>query len=260
MAALKPGPKVRIHKRWHLVADALRTRIGNGDLGPGDGLPSESELLRQFGVSRPTLREALRVVESEGLIELGRGARSGAKVLGPSIEAAARYGEMYLAAQKTPLGAVHQVRTMLEPAWVELLATRPRPELVAALRDCVAAERAALAANDLVKAVSALNEFHRRMVEFSENRALSLFAGILEGIPNNVYQDFLQGANPAMRRAFGRRTAQSVEAHAKLVQLIVAAKPAKARAFWRSYNEGTAAFLERSGLAELRVRMPVSLL
>jgi DNA-binding GntR family transcriptional regulator len=142
---------------------------------------------------------------------------------------------------------------------VELLATRPRPELLAALRGCVAAERDALAANDLIEAVSASNEFRRHMVEFAENRALSLFAGILEGIPSNVYQEFLQGADTPTRRAFQRRTVQSVAAHAKLVELIVAGKPAKARAFWRTYNEATAAFLERTGLAELRVKMPVSL-
>jgi DNA-binding FadR family transcriptional regulator len=243
-------------KLSHLVADALRARIGSGELSPGDGLPSESKLLQHFEVSRPTLREALRVVESEGLIALGRGARTGATVLGPSVEAAVRYGEMYLAAQKTTLGDVHQVRTMLEPAWVAVLATRPRPELVKALRVCVAAQRSAQAEGDLVATVSALNQFHRRMVEFSENRALSLFAGILEGIPNNVYYRFLQAGDSPTHRSFQRRTAQSVEAHAKLVELIAAGKAARARTFWRAYQDATGRYLERAGLARMRVQMP----
>jgi len=259
-AALRAATKIRARKLSHLVADALRTRIGNGELSPGDGLPSEAELLQLFGVSRPTLREALRVVESEGLIALGRGSRSGARVLGPSIEATTRFGEMYLASRKTTLGAVHQVRTMLEPPWVALLATRPKAELVRALRECVVAEQSALARGDIVATVSALNDFHGRMVEFSENRALSLFTGILAGIPDKVYRRFLQTSGAVARRSFEQRTVHSVAAHARLVTLIAAGNPTRARNFWRSYTEATGTYLEKAGLAQLPVEMPTSLL
>src|SRR5690606_1944404 len=57
---------VRSQKLWHVVAAHLRSQIARGELNPGDKLTLEAELLKKFQVSRPTLREALRVLESEG--------------------------------------------------------------------------------------------------------------------------------------------------------------------------------------------------
>ncbi|MFJ9556164.1 GntR family transcriptional regulator [Nocardiopsis sp. NPDC101807] len=53
---------------YHQIADALRSRITSGDLAPGDGLPSEAALGREFGVARTTVRRALAELESERLI------------------------------------------------------------------------------------------------------------------------------------------------------------------------------------------------
>jgi len=58
-----------------LAADSVRRRIVRGELKADDLLPSEQELLRQFGISRPTLREAMRILETEGLIAVKRGTR-----------------------------------------------------------------------------------------------------------------------------------------------------------------------------------------
>ncbi len=66
------------------MAAELRRRIVSGELEVGgDPLPSEGKLMSQFGVSRPTLREAFRILESEQLIRVLRGARGGARVLKP---------------------------------------------------------------------------------------------------------------------------------------------------------------------------------
>lgn len=249
-------PAIRAPKLSHLVADALRMQIANGELGTGAQLPAEAVLLQQFGVSRPTLREALRVVESEGLIRLGRGARTGATVLGPSVDAAARYGELYLATQKTTLGEVHEVRTLLEPSLVASLATRHSSKLVRMLEDCVREQRAALERGDFVAAVKALNLFHRAVVDASENRALSLLAGILEGIPAKVYPRFLQSGDTPAQRAFRERTKESVEAHAQLLEIISRGEARKAESFWRTYMEETASYLEKTGLARQQVQLP----
>jgi DNA-binding FadR family transcriptional regulator len=77
--------RVRAPKLPLIIAQQLRAQIACGELRPGDSLPSESELLKDFGISRPTLREALRVLESETLIQLGRGSRSGATILAPGL-------------------------------------------------------------------------------------------------------------------------------------------------------------------------------
>ena len=60
-----------------LVAAYLRRQIVEGNIQDGDELPSEAVLMEQFDVSRPTLREALRVLESEGLLTVRRGSVGG---------------------------------------------------------------------------------------------------------------------------------------------------------------------------------------
>lgn len=249
---------VQSRKLSHLVADALRAKIASGELLPGDKLASEPDLLSEFGVSRPTLREALRVIESEGLIQLGRGARSGAKVLGPSIEAAARYGELYLSVQKTTLAEVHQVRTLLEPSLIHLLACDPRSPRLKALRDCVAREQESLRLQDYSATIAALNDFHRLLNRLSRNHALNLLAGIIEAIPTKIYARLLANGAPRTQLAFKRRTNASVKAHAKVVELILVGREREAEAFWRAYQIETASFLERSGLARLRIPLALT--
>ena len=88
--------RVRVPKMAELVAQQLRRQIIRGELPEGAALPSEAALMTQFGVSRPTLREAFRVLESEGLINVRRGAHGGARVQIPNGEAAARYAGLVL--------------------------------------------------------------------------------------------------------------------------------------------------------------------
>lgn len=252
-AAQENGTRVISRKLSHLVADALREKIASGALAPGDRLASETELLREFGVSRPTLREALRVVESEGLIELGRGNRTGARVLGPSIETAARYGELYLAVQQTNLGDIHQVRALLEPSLVHALAQEPKNPQLAMLRDCVDRASSALRRGDYLMAVTSTNEFHRLLARLSKNHALNLLAGIIEGIPSRIYSRTLGNSSGASRLAFERRTHESVEAHARVVALILDGEEKKAEAFWKAYQQDTGEFLRKAGLWKLKI-------
>lgn len=84
-ASLTP---VHVPKAAELVAEALRGRILRRELVPGDRLPSESQLMSQYGVSRPTLREALRLLEAQELLEVRRGSRGGGVVRVPSREPA----------------------------------------------------------------------------------------------------------------------------------------------------------------------------
>ena len=69
---------IRVPKAAELVADKLRRRIVRGELKEGDKLPAESTLIEALGVSRPTMREAFRILEVESLITVSRGARGGA--------------------------------------------------------------------------------------------------------------------------------------------------------------------------------------
>ena len=72
-----------------MVADGLRERILSGELGDGDMLPKQDDLLAEFRVSPPSIREALRILETEGLITVQRGNVGGAIVHRPKPATAA---------------------------------------------------------------------------------------------------------------------------------------------------------------------------
>jgi GntR family transcriptional repressor for pyruvate dehydrogenase complex len=245
---------VRPQKLSFAVAEYLRSQIANGTLVAGDTLTLEADLLKQFQVSRPTLREALRVLESEGLIRLGRGSRKGATILAPSISTAARFGGLYLATQGTNIGEVHQVRTLIEPSMVAVLAQSPSNDYIHAFQQCANEQAAAIKAKDHIAAVSALDDLHRLMIQYADNRALSLLVGILGNMPAMAYRQPLLAGSMATRRAFQRRTEKSVDAHGQLVKLMAAHQSAKAEKFWRSYMEDTATFLSSKGLASLPIQ------
>src|SRR5439155_10979415 len=107
--------KLRIPKMAELVAQQLRRQIVSAELSEGDALPSEAALMAQFGVSRPTLREAFRVLEAEGLITVRRGAHGGARVRTPNDDAAGRYAGLVLEYRGATLSDVYDARNIIEP-------------------------------------------------------------------------------------------------------------------------------------------------
>jgi GntR family transcriptional regulator, transcriptional repressor for pyruvate dehydrogenase complex len=78
-------PVQRVRSFDHIVAQ-IREAIASGSIAPGERLPSERDLGVSFGVSRTTLREALRALEAQGVIEIRTGSRGGAFVAEPSSE------------------------------------------------------------------------------------------------------------------------------------------------------------------------------
>ena len=78
-------PAQRVRSFEHIVGQ-IRDAIASGEIAPGERLPSERDLGAAFGVSRTTLREALRALEAQGVIEIRTGSRGGAFVAEPSSE------------------------------------------------------------------------------------------------------------------------------------------------------------------------------
>ena len=85
-AALPAGPVRRVRKAYEQVYDQLRDWIIRGDLSRGARLPSEAVLAREFGVSRGTVREALRVLAAQNLIRTAKGAGGGSFVTLPTVD------------------------------------------------------------------------------------------------------------------------------------------------------------------------------
>ena len=102
------------------IADELRRQIVSGELDEGDLIGHEPELIERFGVSRPSLREALRILEAEGLISVVRGVQGGVIVHHPDQRLTARTAALVLQARKVSLADVFEARTIIEPAAVRL--------------------------------------------------------------------------------------------------------------------------------------------
>lgn len=228
------GRQVRVPKTAELVAAALRRRIVRGDLGPGDALPSESDLMEQFGVSRPTLREAYRVLESELLIEIRRGVHGGARVNAPDLEVAARYSGLILEFRGATLGDVYQASAMIEPPCARALADRHSPHDVARLRTALDVEKAAL--GDPMKLVEAQDAFHRLVVGLVGNETMNLLVGIVRTLVDKANASSIEtNDSPGMRT----QARKGHRAHAKLVDLIEAGDVAQAEQLWARHISAT---------------------
>src|SRR5271155_5073505 len=139
----RPGSKPR--EKPQKIADELRRLIILGELGEGDSLGHEPELIERFGVSRPSLREALRILEAEGLISVIRGVQGGVVVHRPDRRQTARTAAIVLQSRNVSLADVFEARTILEPAAVRLVAaSRQRKAHARTLRSLIAEEEEAI--------------------------------------------------------------------------------------------------------------------
>jgi DNA-binding FadR family transcriptional regulator len=100
---LQPVARRNIQKVSHLLAADLRRQILNGELAADQQLPPEADLTTQLQISRDTLREALRILESQQLVEIRRGRGGGAVVRRPGLEAVGRYVALLLQLRRTTL-------------------------------------------------------------------------------------------------------------------------------------------------------------
>ncbi len=134
------GPR----EKPQLIADELRALIVSGELSEGDSLGHEPDLVERFGVSRPSLREALRILEAEGLVTVVRGVRGGVVVHEPDERMTARTAALVLQARNVPLADVFEARSLLEPIAARTIASmRGRSAAIKKLRELIREEEAA---------------------------------------------------------------------------------------------------------------------
>jgi GntR family transcriptional regulator, transcriptional repressor for pyruvate dehydrogenase complex len=216
-------------KTGQLLAGKLRALIVDGVLEDGDHLPTEPELVRQLNVSRPVVREALRILEDERLIEIRRGSRSGPRVRLPGPEIVARPAGLLLQLAGATLADVHRARGGFEPLAAGLLATRGSPEDFDELGAVVAEQfPAAWAAGDLGAAVA---WFHRRLVELSDNAVLAVLAGVVHDITSA--HDQLSEHRRMTRELFDAVTGSC----RRLIELLRAGECSSAERHWRMHLE-----------------------
>ncbi|OBI48959.1 GntR family transcriptional regulator [Mycobacterium kyorinense] len=129
MTALGIGPEARRRlsapRIAEIVADELRRQIIDGELADGDLLPRQEVLVEQFNVSLVSLREALRILETEGLVSVRRGNRGGAVVHAPAKTSAAYMLGLLLQSENVGLADLGAALRELEPVCAALAAQRP---------------------------------------------------------------------------------------------------------------------------------------
>ena len=169
---------IQIEPASRKVAAALLARITDRTLAAGDRLPSELELARQFGVNRSTLREALRELETNGLLRRERGSKL-MMVMRPHTQAIASGVSRALALHDVTVQDVYEGLTVLEPSIAEIAATRRSKYDV--LRIMQAADhfaqhqnRDAGNGNSNDDASHAAAEFFRSLGDATQNRVLRL--------------------------------------------------------------------------------------
>jgi GntR family transcriptional repressor for pyruvate dehydrogenase complex len=230
------GQIMRAPKTAELIAGHLRGQIVRGELSPGDTLPPETELMVQFGVSRPTLREAFRILETESLIQVRRGSRGGAQVTAPELAVAARYVGLLLQLADTTVADVYEARMVLEPACARLVAQRTTPEAVAALQAVADELQAAVAGRpDPVQWALLTYRFHEQVMKLSGNKTLAVQGGVLQDIvakhlASTVSRTFDPASSP-------QRFRRLIKSYGKFVDLVAAGDAAGAEEHWRRHLE-----------------------
>jgi GntR family transcriptional regulator, transcriptional repressor for pyruvate dehydrogenase complex len=215
-------------KAASLVAAQIRKQIVMGELAEGDALPSEAEMIKLLGVSRPTLRQAFRILETEHLITVQRGSRGGGTVFRPSPRLGSRYLSDLLRYRSTTLADVLAARLMIEPAAVAQLARRRDEHAVELLGGLVRDQRNT---TDDAERATLADQFHVQLVELAGNPVLTQYCKLTHYL--------VRGQIKALRS--GRRDGDqpiphdSTDAHSAVVELLAAGAVHAAAEHWRQH-------------------------
>jgi GntR family transcriptional regulator, transcriptional repressor for pyruvate dehydrogenase complex len=204
-----------------MIAGELRDGILAGRYGDGGYLPKQDDLMQQFGVSAPSIREALRVLETEGLVTVQRGNVGGALVHAPQADKVAYMLGLVLQHQAVPISDIVKTLQRLDPACAAQCAERKdrRRTVVPLLRANLQESKKVLADAGLY--APAARQFHEIMVTNCGSPTLSLVVGTLESLWTGHVARL---TSPALKVAARPTTLKARKAswneHAELLELI----------------------------------------
>jgi GntR family transcriptional regulator, transcriptional repressor for pyruvate dehydrogenase complex len=200
---------VAVARASSAITEQIRGAILSGRLKAGDRLSPERELADQFGVSRVTVRDALRSLEAMGLIAVKVGARGGAFVTAPTgSKVAQTMSDMMVMSATTPEDIV-EARLMVELGTVTLACARAKDEDVAQLRELCERGREALAAGNYSRELSW--DFHSLLAQSAHNAAV---AGLTQSFRSSL------SMHPLRVREGSRAHALTVDEHMRIVEAL----------------------------------------
>jgi DNA-binding FadR family transcriptional regulator len=179
MATTKSRTPILRSKLSHQITERLLEEIRSGELSPGDKLPSERDLMEQFGVGRPAIREALQGLEKMGIVEIAHGERATIRKLDARgmfelIDQSARH-LLFTSAQM--LDDLKQARLLFETGMIKIAAAKARPGDIERLKDCLTEMKQSV--GDVAKFVQADIRFHITIAEISGNPIYSAISGAM---------------------------------------------------------------------------------
>lgn len=229
-----PTPSTpRAPKAAEQIAGVLRTEIVTGVVADGERLGSGPELFERFGVSRPTMREAFRILEAEQLIEIERGVHGGVVARRPSERHTLRAVATVLESRGVTLADVYEARTLIEPVAARRIAeSRSRRSKVRKLERFV--DRQEEVINDAVAYAAANVAFHEELVAAGGNQTLVLLAEVLHELVSDAVSSLTAKHSDASGQQHRRN---GVKSQRQLLGLIEAGDGEAAETYWRRHME-----------------------
>jgi DNA-binding FadR family transcriptional regulator len=162
----------RIHSipAYQLVAEAIERRILTGGIRPGEPIGTEAELVKQFGVNRSTVREGIRLLEHDGIIQRQSNRRLAVSL--PHYERLASRTTRAMVLHEVTFRELYEASMALQLATIEGAALRATPGMIGALEENV--ERTAQVLGDAAAVAQLDTEFHSLIGKASGNRVLQL--------------------------------------------------------------------------------------
>lgn len=214
-----PRPQLRQPLIAELIADTIRERILRGEYTGADSLPKQEDLLEEFNVSKPSVREALRILETEGLIRVRRGSQGGAAIHLPESRDAAYMLGLVLQSKRVGVDDVGASLRRLEPSCAALCAEQPdRGPTVDALR--TVHEAAVQVVDDEIEFVHQMRRFHETIVETCANETMKVLVGSLTAIWSAEERAWAHSSAGSERYPGTDKRREGLRAHERIIELI----------------------------------------
>lgn len=187
-------------KLYEAVAEQIQRRIIE-DLKPGDALPPERELVRMFGVSRSSVRDAIRKLELLGLVEPRQGSRT--VVCEPSTDALSTPLTSVLLQKRKVIAELLDFRKMIEPPLARRAALRASAEQIARMEEILRRQAAKFRSGEL--AVDEDTELHYSIALAAENSVVLKVVDVLMDLLRKTRERSLQTAGRQQKSLAGHR-------------------------------------------------------
>jgi DNA-binding FadR family transcriptional regulator len=230
------------------VAEAIKEWVVEQKMQQGDRLPNETDLIARFGMAKSTIREAMRILEAQGLIETRTGPGGGSFVGEVTADRAKALLANYFYFRELSVADIYQLRRVLEPELAASLAGRLDEAQLTELEDIVASypKPASSAEEERDQHVASL-AFHRKLANFSQNALLAFVVSFMGRILTDltVYRRLY---DPPNRELYQKGRAYQIE----LIAALRDGRAEDARTIMRSHMETAEALMQAQEAEVLR--------